>query len=88
MKFLLSTLLFSAAFSSATFFQDAFNQWMRRHSISYETGLEKRYRFAMFAENYANAMEEFLASPVADVLTIDKYECMDDDEWSTFCFIR
>ncbi len=89
MKFLLSTLLFSAAFASSTFFEEAFRRWTRRHSISYETALEKRYRFSVFAAKYADVIEEFEASPIADMLfTTEKYECAaDKDGLSNFCFI-
>jgi hypothetical protein len=89
MKNILVSLLFCAASASTTFFEDAFRRWMRRHSISYETALEKRYRFSVFAAKYADVIEEFEASPIADMLfTTEKYECAaDKDGLSNFCFI-
>lgn len=87
MKLVLLSIV--AALASSTVLKDIFTQWKLRHEVSYETALEERYRFSVFAANYAEVLEGFMESPIADImLTQEKYECRDNsDILNTFCFI-
>lgn len=87
MKLVLLSIV--AALATSTVLKDLFTQWKLRHEVSYETALEERYRFSVFAANYADSVEQFMESPIADIIpTPEKYECIDNgDILNTFCFI-
>lgn len=71
-----------AGFSKNTNMQLLFKEWMIKHNKSYSDDLEYRYRFAVFAENYAN-IESLNKQGRSHTLGINKFADLTTEEFSS-----
>lgn len=80
MRSVIAFLGLIAIANASTTINDTFEEWKAKHGKKYETAVEERYRFAVFADNYANI--EFRNAQRSNiVLSINKFADLTNDEF-------